>query len=200
MKRFIQLDPTVFDLFRVDEGTRIIQRLTWSNAFYHKGCYNNFNDSHYERLFKRVQKHSSEGSPYSTKTISHQQKKTEIGKAVCLFCDIEDYKDKLTAAGEYHSGSNNPNTKHVESSRKKWKEMAMQLGELDVNAKLCCGDVQTSQIITKQHVICGLEIQISTETRKECIYGTQNSSFRVLCMEADIQYDIWLLRTFYWRQ
>ena len=44
--------------------------------------------------------------------------------------------------------------------------MAMQLGELDVNATLCCGDVQTSQIITKQHVTCGLEIQISTATRK----------------------------------
>ena len=29
-------------------------------------------------------------------------KKNEIGKAVCLFWDNEDYKDKLTVAKEYH--------------------------------------------------------------------------------------------------
>ena len=114
VKRFIQLDPTVFDLSRIDGGMGIIETLTSNNAFYHKGFYDNFNDSHYERLAKRVQKQSSEGSPYSTQTIPHKRKKTEIGKAMCLFCNNEDYRDKLTAAGEYHSASNNPNTKHVE--------------------------------------------------------------------------------------
>ena len=34
---------------------------------------------------------------------------------MCWFFANEDYKDKLTAAGEYHSGSNSPNTQHVES-------------------------------------------------------------------------------------
>ena len=54
VKRFIQLDPTVFDLSRVNEGTGIIQTLTSNIAFYHKGCYDDFNDSYYERLVKRV--------------------------------------------------------------------------------------------------------------------------------------------------
>lgn len=45
LKRFIQLDPTVFDLSRTDEGTGIRQTMTSNNAFYHKSCYNNFNDS-----------------------------------------------------------------------------------------------------------------------------------------------------------
>ena len=87
-----------------------------------------------------MQKKTSKGSLYST------QKKTEIGKAVCLFCGKEDYKDKLTAAGEYHSGSNNPNTKYVESFTENWKQTVMQPGELKVHAKLCCGDVRASKI------------------------------------------------------
>ena len=66
--------------------------------------------NYYKRLVWRVQKQSSEGSPYSTQTITHKPKKTEIGKSVCLFCDNQDYKIKLTVAGEYHAGSNNPNT------------------------------------------------------------------------------------------
>ena len=49
LKRFIQLDPTVFDLSRTDEGTGIRQTMTSNNAFYHKSCYNNFTDSHYEK-------------------------------------------------------------------------------------------------------------------------------------------------------
>ena len=69
VKRFIQLDLIVFHLFSIDEGMGIIQTLTSNNAFYHKGCYDNFNDSHYKRLVKRVQKQSSEGSPYSTQNI-----------------------------------------------------------------------------------------------------------------------------------
>ena len=49
------------------------------------------------------------------KLFPTNKKKTDIGKAVCLFCDNKDYNDKFTTAGEYHSGSNNPNTNHLES-------------------------------------------------------------------------------------
>ena len=45
------------------------------------------------------------------KLFPKNQKKKK--KKRCLFCNSEDCKDKLT--GEYHLGSNNPNTKHVES-------------------------------------------------------------------------------------
>ena len=81
-KRFIQLDLIV-DLSRIDEGTGIIQTLASNNAFYHKGCYYNLNDNHYERLVKKVQKQSAEGSPYSTQTIPHKQKKL-ISKKQCV--------------------------------------------------------------------------------------------------------------------
>ena len=68
------------------------------------------------------------------KLFPKTKKKTEVGKAVCLFCDNEDQKDKLTDAGEYHLGSNNLNTKHAESITENWKQMAMamQLGGLHV--------------------------------------------------------------------
>ena len=59
VKRFIQLDPTVFDLSTIHDGMGIIQTLTSNNAFYHKGCSDNFSDSHYKRLVKGVQKQSS---------------------------------------------------------------------------------------------------------------------------------------------
>ena len=106
VKQFIQLKP--FNLSRIGEGAGIVQTLTSNNAFYRKGCYNNFNDSHYERLAEKVQKQSSEGSLCSTPTIPNKQTKNEKGKALCLFHANEDYKDMLTAAGEYHSVRNNP--------------------------------------------------------------------------------------------
>ena len=73
-ERFVQLDAPVLYLSSVDEGTGIIETLTANNAFYHKGCHDNFSDSHYERFTKKVQKQSSEGS-YSTQTIPHKRKK-----------------------------------------------------------------------------------------------------------------------------
>ena len=68
----------------------IMQTLTSNNALYHKGFYDVFNNNHYERLVKRVQKQSPERTLYSTQTIPQNEKKTEVGKAVCLFCDNED--------------------------------------------------------------------------------------------------------------
>ena len=146
VKKFIQLDPSVFDLSRIDEDTEIIQTRTSNNAFYHKGCRNNFTDSNYARLGKKVQNQRLEGSLYLTPTIPHKRKKTEIGTAACLFFDSKDYKNKVAAAGEYHTGSNNPNMKLVESLTENWKQMAMQLGELNNHAKLCYRDVRSSEI------------------------------------------------------
>ena len=100
VKKFFPLNPSAFYLSRIDEGTGIIQTPTSNDAFYHKGQYDSFNDSHYERLVKKAQKKNSEGSPYSTPTIPHKGKKSEIERPVCLFCDKKDYKDQVTAAGE----------------------------------------------------------------------------------------------------
>ena len=55
VKTFIQLNPTVFDLSRIDHVTGIIQKLTSNNAFYHKGCYENFSD----KLLQKIGKEST---------------------------------------------------------------------------------------------------------------------------------------------
>ena len=85
----------------------------------------------------------SEGSLYSTPSITHKRKKKKLKqeKQCIYFCYNGENKDKLTAASEYHSGSGSkePEAKYVELLKENWKQMAMQLGELDV--QLVCGDV-----------------------------------------------------------
>ena len=115
---------------------------------------------------------------------------------MCFFCDNEDYKNKLIAAGEYHSGSNNPNTKHVESLTEKWKQVARQLVELDIHVKLYCRDVRASEIYYHK-ATCYTQFRkrhrsLQQQQQKEWIKGKRNDSFGVLCMEADIQ-AIWYI-------
>ena len=195
IQRYLQIGKSVFSVKKTKQKD-VIQTLTSNNAFYPKGCYDNFNDSHCERLVKRVQKQNSEGSIYSTQTIPHKRKKVEIGKTMFFFCDNEDLKNKLIAAGEYHSGSNNPNTKHVESLTEKWKQVARQLVELDIHVKLYCRDVRASEIYYHK-ATCYTQFRkrhrsLQQQQQKEWINGKRNDSFGVLCMEADIQ-AIWYI-------
>ena len=82
-----------------------------------------------------LRKHRSKGQKVLSTwyRLFPTNKKTEIKKAVCLFCNNKDYKDKLITVGEYHSVSNNPNTKHMESITENWKQMAVQLGEFETS-------------------------------------------------------------------
>ena len=57
IQRCLQIGKSVFF---VKKRKDVIRTLTSNNAFYPKGCYDSFNDSHYERLVKKVQKQSSE--------------------------------------------------------------------------------------------------------------------------------------------
>ena len=73
--------PTNWEICFLCQKTKrkdVIRTLTSNNAFYSKGCYDNLNDSHYERLVKKVQKQGSEGSIYSTRTIPHERKKVDM--------------------------------------------------------------------------------------------------------------------------
>ena len=113
-------------------------------------------------------------------------------KSHVFISDNEDYKDKLIASGEYHSRSSNTNTKQVASLTEKRKQVAMQLVELDVHAKLCCGDVRVSE--TYYHkATCYTQFRKrcrflqQQQQQKEYINGKRNSFSGVLCMEADIQ-------------
>ena len=81
-----------------------------------------------------------------SKVVSRKRSKTEIGSAIWLFCGSADSREYLCAAGELHDRGDNPNTSHVESLTKSWKDKALQLGELDIHAKLSIGDVRVSEI------------------------------------------------------
>ena len=76
--------------------------------------------------------------------------------------------------------------------KRKTEENGNAIGELDVHAKVCRGDVRVSDILSQSNMLYAIykQIQLSTATRKECINRTRNNSSGVLCMEADIQYDI----------
>ena len=70
--------PTKWEIcFFCQNTKRIDVTLTSNDAFYTKICYDNFNDCRYERLLKKVQQQSSEGSIYSTQTIPHERKNTK---------------------------------------------------------------------------------------------------------------------------
>ena len=69
--------------------------------------------------------------------MSRKRYKVYIGEAVCLFCNQKDSRENFCAAGEYRSGSKS-NLDHVVSLTESWKDMALQLGELDVTCKTQC--------------------------------------------------------------
>ena len=103
---------------------------------------------------KKREKQNEDDAKSLTEDIPHKRNKVELGKAVCLFCAGEDSEENLGAAGEYHSGGGNPNTIHVGTLTETWKHMALQLGELDIHAKLCVGDVRAREIYYhKSHLV-----------------------------------------------
>ena len=63
-----------------------------------------------------------------------------------------DSTENLCVAGEFHSGSST-NNQHVQKLTESWSEMALAIGNLDVHAKLCVGDVRSNEIFDhKNHL------------------------------------------------
>ena len=62
----------------------------------------------------------------------------------------ETLTESLCAAGEFHSGSSR-NNQHVQKLTESWSEMALAIGNLDVHAKLCVGDVHSNEIFYHQN-------------------------------------------------
>ena len=130
------------DLSRIDDGTGILNTLRQNNAGYHKNCYMPYNSQHLLRYQNQQNKRDS--NPLSS-PVSRKRCKVYIGEAVCFFCNQKDSRENLCAVGEYRSGSKS-NLDHVVSLTESWKDLALQLGELDVHAKLSVGDVRSSEI------------------------------------------------------
>ena len=56
LNKFVKLDPAYFDLSTIGDGSGVLQTLKNHDAFYHKGCYDKLNESHYQRLVKKTRK------------------------------------------------------------------------------------------------------------------------------------------------
>ena len=157
LERFLNIDPLIFDISRIDDGSGVLQTLMANNAVYHKSCHDKYNERQYQRLVKKKEKQEEEDARASSiPNVPHKRKKTDLGKAVCLFCNNEDLKENLCAAGEFHSGSNASasSNEHVDSLTNSWKQMALELGELDIHARLCIGDVRSNEIYYHNNSTC----------------------------------------------
>ena len=117
-----------------------------NNAVYHKKCYNKFGQKEYSRLLARAGKNPCSGANSSSSTIiPHKNTKTELGTELCIFCGERDSTENLCSAGEFHSGRST-NNQHIQKLTESWSEMGLAIGDLDVHAKLCVGDVRSNEI------------------------------------------------------
>ena len=58
---------------------------------------------------------------------------------------MKDSTENLCATGEFHYGSST-NNQHVQKLAESWSEMALEISDLDVHAKLCVRDVRSNEI------------------------------------------------------
>ena len=88
---------------------------------------------HAVRLIRQVQQ------------LSHtREQKLSLEQSYAFFAE-RDSTENLCAAGELHSGSST-NSQHLQKLTESWGEMALAIGDLDVHAKLCVGDVRSNEI------------------------------------------------------
>ena len=87
----------------------------------------------------------SEANSSSSTVIPYKRTKTELGTELCIFCRERDSTENLCVAGEFHSSSST-NNQHVQKLTDSLSEMALAIGNLDVHAKLCVGDVRSNEV------------------------------------------------------
>ena len=89
--------------------------------------------NHAVRLIRQVQQ------------LSHaREQKLSLEDSYAFFVERET-KQKICAAGQFHSGGST-NNQHVQKLTESWSKMALAIGDLDVHAKLCVGDVPSNEI------------------------------------------------------
>ena len=61
-----------------------------------------------------------------------------------------DTTENLCTAGEFHAGTSE-NNQHVQKLTKSWSKIALAIGDLDVHAKPCAGDVPSNKIFNHEN-------------------------------------------------
>ena len=78
--------------------------------------------------------------------LSHiREQKLSLEQHYAFFVEKES-TENFCAAEEFHFGSST-NNQHVQKLLETWSEMALAIGDLDVHAKLCVGDVCSNEIL-----------------------------------------------------
>ena len=88
----------------------------------------------------------------SSTVIPPKRTKTELGAELCIFCGERDSAENLCAEGEFRSGSSMKN-QCVQKLTESWSEMALAIGDLEVHAKLCVGDVGFNSFHMKYFIL-----------------------------------------------
>ena len=86
------------DFSAIDDDSGIENTLTTHTAVYHKSCYSKFNDTH---LQKWQQKRLNETKSDTDPAPSRKRCSTEIGSAVCLFCQETDKENLCPSIGKW---------------------------------------------------------------------------------------------------
>ena len=153
LKKIIEIDPTCIELCHLGDGTGIVKTLETHNAVYHKKCYNKIGLKEYNQLLARVgKKPCNEANSSSSTVIPPKRTKTELGAELCIFCGERDSAENLCAEGEFRSGSSMKN-QCVQKLTESWSEMALAIGDLEVHAKLCVGDVGFNSFHMKYFIL-----------------------------------------------
>ena len=115
-----------------------------AEAKYHKKCYTQYDQDHFNRLPPPTEKASEpdESGPTSSKRCKRDS--IPLGEMVCFICKKPD--KNLCAAGVMHGSKTAVDKQHVEDMTEKIKTMAIALDNKTVLAKLFSGDIVSNEL------------------------------------------------------
>ena len=112
---------------------------------------------------------------------------------LCTICGINDALSNLCAAGAFHATKSKLNINHVIQLTKKWREMAIGMGDDDLVSRLMVGDLGANSIfyhkscytnLHNEHVKLCKETK-TTEIRTAAVAQWLRASiFRQICMST----------------
>ena len=174
-----EIDIVVSRLIEEVNDASITNVLLENEACYHHTCILQYNKKEKECN----KKDSSQGSenenvPRTSKRISVERR---LGELKCLFCSNEDTFENLCEAGTRHATKRKADGTHAQEKAKKWREMALTLGNEDIAQKLAVGDLASNELF--YHNECLTEFHnIYNKTLKES--DTVSETNRVKWCEA----------------
>ena len=115
-----------------------------NNAKYHHNCASKYSTQKLNRILHRREKEKGK-TKTATSTRSSQEKR-QFATIYCAICNNEDTSENLHAAGSFHATNKDVNRTHNEELTRKWKEMALTVGNTSLLNLLSSGDLASNEI------------------------------------------------------